>query len=642
MTGNTIQDGQIFKERCADSPGILVLCQGDWRPTPERVRLFEERNYYILTAANGFQDIVDWLPQPRCIGAMFAHPETVAQARVLYPDKVIERFEGVGSRFLRSLTQELPYNLHNAGVPFVATVPAALKTLDIVSVFSPVMLKRGHLLMEALLEAKVTAYLFAQSLGSNPQLLASFLDVVKRSGKKIDYFHYPFDPYALMRIDGRLVIDCRPIGANNSIVSAYLARARLFVHTSTTEGISNSVMEALLNDVPVLLCEDIRGPLQNLSQQLPQCFTRSAPDARALAAHIQSLLSSSRPHGSVRSSFLGVINPFEINRSVILGAQDWFARNGLPWKGHCLGLFSGVQSKIDLAGISAEESYRGGRHIYPNATETAQCIAFQLQIASAMEKTDHAAALTAEQQYMNDFLAQPLPEPSTVEVESTLDSFIARLAEFADVRQVLVIGMSSGQRYQALVDHFGHNSQQPQVYCLEDTLEGYRMLEAQYRDKPFIHCHHASSVPFDAFPNEDEVARFYQETPGKLKDFPLATIQGWLQNDIARMNSSGINDKGIHGIQDQAGINAFDMVIIDGREFTGFAELQQLNGANIILLGCTRTFKNYRSTQFLLHDPAYELLFSDPDVGNGFAGFVKAQYVAQGGLSQVDHVPARS
>lgn len=58
---------------------------------------------------------------------MFAHVDTVAQARQQYPDKVIERFEGVGARFLRTLTQELPYGLHNAGMPFTVTVPATLK-----------------------------------------------------------------------------------------------------------------------------------------------------------------------------------------------------------------------------------------------------------------------------------------------------------------------------------------------------------------------------------------------------------------------------------------------------------------------------------------------------------------------------------
>ena len=56
------QDGQIFKERCEDSPGIIMFCQGDWwHPTPERVAMLERENYYVLTAANGRADIPFWL-----------------------------------------------------------------------------------------------------------------------------------------------------------------------------------------------------------------------------------------------------------------------------------------------------------------------------------------------------------------------------------------------------------------------------------------------------------------------------------------------------------------------------------------------------------------------------------------------------
>ncbi len=621
-----MQDAQIFKERCEDSPGIVVLCQGDWRPTAERVRLFEEQNYYVLTAANGYQDIVDWLPQPRCIGAMFAHPATVHQARQHYPDKVIERFEGVGARFLRSLTQELPYGLHNAGLPFTGTVPAELKTLDVVSVFSPVALKRGQLLIESLLAANATAYLFAQSLGSNPQLLASFFDVVRNAGKQIDYFHYPFDPYALMRIDGRIVIDGRPIGANNSVVSAYLARARLLVHTSSTEGISNSVMEALLNDVPVLLCDDIRGPLQDLSRQLPQCITRSTADASTLAEHIRRLLTTPRPPGEVHETFRSVIDPFQINRRMVRGAQEWFARHGLPWKGHCLGLLGGVQSKIDLADTSAEESYRGHQHIYPSPAEAVQCVAFQKQIADSLGRNDHAASLLAEQQYIQSFLAlDPAVRPPAVTIDSDakLEQLVATLAARTDLKHILAISASTEQLLNLLVEHLEGNTNQPQIHCLEASEAGHAALKQKYAAKSYVHCHCASSVGLNAFPSEADITRFYQQTPDKLMDYPLATILQWLQHDISTMKNNGVEENGIQNILAQINSKQFDMVLIDGREFTGFAELQQLMGAKIILLGCTRTFKNQHSMQLLMQDPDYELLFSAPTLGNGFSGFIR-------------------
>jgi hypothetical protein len=643
MSAATLQDAQIFKERCEDSPGILMLCQGDWRPTPERLKLFEEQNYFVMTAANGFQDIVDWLPQPRCMGGMFAHPDTVAQARQLYPEKVVERFEGVGARFLRSLTQELPYGLHNAGAPFTATTPYALRTLDVVSVFSPVALKRGDLLIDALIASGVTAYVFAQSLGSNPQLLAGFNDIVQRSGKSVEYFHYPFDPYAVMRIDGRIVIDGRPIGANNSIVSAYLARARLFLHTSTTEGISNSIMEALLNDVPVLICEDIRGPQQGLSQQLPGCIHRSTPDTASLVGNIHKLLANRRPDGEVRADFRKVIDPFEINRRVVRAAQAWFTRQGLPWKGHCLGLLGGVQSKIDLDDVGAEISYRGGRHIYPSPAEAAQCAAFQIQIADMLGRADHAASLRAELQFISEGKAATMTAstaPTSPDI-GAVHRLIALLAEHAELQQVLVIGAAADQkRMELLVEHLQRNPTKPKLQCVEISATAHASLLHRYGNQGAVACIHASTVPVASFPLPEDLARFYQEGPDRLADYPLDMVQQWLANDRREVEQSGVPGDGISLAQLRSGAERFDLVVIDGREFTGEAEWNRLKGANIVILGCTRTFKNRRNMQRLLEDPEYEAIFSAPEAGNGYAVFVRKAFHVAGGLRRLEALSA--
>jgi hypothetical protein len=397
MQASTFQDGQVFKERCEDSPGILMFCQGDWwHPTPERVALLERENYLVLTAANGRTDIPFWLPHPRCIGSLFGHGATVEEGRRNFPDKVVERFEGVSGRFLRSVSQDLPLSLHYAGVPYTAVAPRELKTVDVVSSFAPVALKRGSLLMETLVHSGASAYLFAHYLGADPALFAEFAGLVARLGKTMEFFHLPFDPYALIRIDGRIVVDCRPIGANNSIVSNYLARARLYVHTSTTEGFSNAIMEALHNDVPVLICEDILGPLQSLSRELPQCITRSPADVASLSRHVQQLIASPPPAGAVKAAFDEVLNPFEVNRRVVRGAQAWFERNGLPWKGHCLGILGGIQSKLDLADISAEQAHRGRAPIYNSSEAVRQYVGFHANIALRQGRNDLVRPLVAE------------------------------------------------------------------------------------------------------------------------------------------------------------------------------------------------------------------------------------------------------
>lgn len=397
MTLSTLQDGQIFKEPCEDSPGIVMFCQGDWwHPTPERVALLERTNYYVLTAANGRQDIPFWLSHPRCIGGLFGHKETVDQGRKAFPDKVVERFEGVGGRFLRNISQDLPASLNYAGVEMTAVPSREMKTFDVISSFSPAPLKRGNLLMELLVKSGVSAYIFAHYMGGDQKMFADFVALIERLGKSIEFFHLPFDPYALMRIDGRIVVDCRPIGANSSVVANYLARARLYVHTSTTEGFSNAIMEALHNDVPVLLCEDILGPLQTLSAELPQCIRRSAPLVDELSLHLKDLLANPPAVGAIKSAFNAVVNPFEVNRRVVRGAQAWFAKQGLSWKGHCLGIFGGSQSKLDLSYVSAEQAYRGRAPIYNNPEMAREYVGFHANKALEKGQSPLLQALVGE------------------------------------------------------------------------------------------------------------------------------------------------------------------------------------------------------------------------------------------------------
>ncbi len=392
-----IQDSQIFKERHENSPGIVIFNQGDWwHPTPDRLQLLNDQNYYVLTAANGSIDIPFWITQERCIGGMFGHRETVEAAKSQYPEKIFERFEGVGSRFLRSITQDIPYALWYSGIPWCDPTPRNIKTVDVVASFSPVALKRGDLLIASLIQANVSAYVFAHSFGSDQISINNLLTLVKALGGEVEYFQYPFDPYALIKINNHIIIDCRPMGANNSIVSNYLSRAKLFIHTSTTEGFSNAVMEALSNDVPILICDDIQGPLQTLSVELPQCFTRAQPNVSSLIKNIRDILSSQPPTGSVRNAFKALLDPFEINRRMVLGAQTWFEKKGLQWKGHCLGIFGGVQSKLDLANTNAEESYRGFLHIYPNLVNTANYINFQISVSEKLGAKNNAEILKRE------------------------------------------------------------------------------------------------------------------------------------------------------------------------------------------------------------------------------------------------------
>jgi hypothetical protein len=301
-------------------------------------------------------------------------------------------------------------------------------------------------------------------------------------------------------------------------------------------------------------------------------------------------------------------------------------------------LLSGVQSKLNLANVEAEESYLGGHHIYPSAQEAMLCVSFQQQVAQTTERADHQASLLAEFQFIQN-LIQPKKATAVVAAlspkELALNQRITDLARQALLRQVLIIGAAANPRWQAMVEQLGQNPGNPQIHCLESSMERHESLVRQFADWPQVRCYYASSITLSGFPTEEMVADFYQHQPDKLKDYPLEVVLQWLRGDIAEMATGSIEAEGIRQVRQATGGVPFDLVVIDGREFTGLAELQQVQGAKIVLLGCTRTFKNQRSMQLLAQDENYELLFTEPEVGNGYAGFVQKEFMRQGGLGQV-------
>jgi hypothetical protein len=63
------------------------------------------------------------------------------------------------------------------------------------------------------------------------------------------------------------------------------------------------------------------------------------------------------------------------------------------------------------------------------------------------------------------------------------------------------------------------------------------------------------------------------------------------------------------------------MVLIDGSEFTGRAELDETYGAKFILLDDIRTLKNEFNYERLRADAFYTLVKENLDLRNGYAVF---------------------
>jgi len=199
---------------------------------------------------------------------------------------------------------------------------------------------------------------------------------------------------------------------------------------------------------------------------------------------------------------------------------------------------------------------------------------------------------------------------------------IQRLARTEKVSTILEIGSSCGDgSTEAFVSGILENPAHPTLFCMELSQPRFKLLKNRYKDVPSVRCYNVSSVDLASFPSEEEVSLFYRTVPTNLNGYDLNTVLGWLRQDIAYIKKSNAPQKGIALIKKENHIENFDMVLIDGSEFTGVAEFKLVYGAKLILLDDIHAFKNHANYHQLLQDTNYELVEQDTTLRNGYAIF---------------------
>ncbi|NEQ36798.1 MAG: hypothetical protein F6K40_11120 [Okeania sp. SIO3I5] len=205
---------------------------------------------------------------------------------------------------------------------------------------------------------------------------------------------------------------------------------------------------------------------------------------------------------------------------------------------------------------------------------------------------------------------------------------IQKIASSEPVCTMLEIGSFTGQgSTEAFVTGMLKNPHEPHLFCIEavDTL--FAELAKRYQDYSQVHCYHGSTVTAEQFPSSAEVMAFYKSHLQVMQEVSLDTLMQWLQEDRIYIETSGIATHIISTIQQEHKIARFDVVLIDGSEFTGLIELEQVYGANIIILDDINVFKNYHSYHRLMEDPGYVRTSHNPSLRNGYAIFHRLGYL---------------
>ncbi|QSV54662.1 MAG: FkbM family methyltransferase [Dolichospermum sp. UKL201] len=205
---------------------------------------------------------------------------------------------------------------------------------------------------------------------------------------------------------------------------------------------------------------------------------------------------------------------------------------------------------------------------------------------------------------------------------------IHRIAREEDIQTVLEIGSSSGEgSTEAFVIGLRENPNKPILFCMEISKPRFAELQNRYKNELFVKCYNFSSVSLESFPEQQEVINFYQSNRTNLNLYPLEQVLNWLQQDIEYVKNSGVADAGINKIKQENNIEDFDVVLIDGSEFTGVAELNEVYGAKFICLDDITTFKNNINHHKLLNDSSYILVSQNTSIRNGYSIFKKKDSV---------------
>lgn len=266
--------------------------------------------------------------------------------------------------------------------------------------------------------------------------------------------------------------------------------------------------------------------------------------------------------------------------------------------------------------------------------EAAEALTAELSAAPGNMK---AKILLSKLHYSSEIKGHGNPGPASVASENCQiippeikdDEFYHLIIELAGTQKVstiLEIGSSAGGgSTEAFVVAMEKNPAKPSLYCMEVSQPRFKELKRRYADKEFVRCYNTSSVSRGKFASPAEVAAFYHSIPTNLNAYPLPQVLGWLEQDIAHLQSSGLDEDGIAAIARENGISHFDMVLIDGSEFTGKSELDEVYGARWILLDDINAFKNFANYQRLRNDPSYEIYRENWHLRNGYAVFKKKE-----------------
>lgn len=227
--------------------------------------------------------------------------------------------------------------------------------------------------------------------------------------------------------------------------------------------------------------------------------------------------------------------------------------------------------------------------------------------------------------------------PSGFDSTNPLYLFLYNLVREEALEHVLEIGSASGSGTTAvLVAALSAQEQPAQLYCLEPQPDKFTQLSQRYAHLPWVHPYPYPSAVAAQYAPVDELTWFYQHIPSALQSYSLDQLLAWREAELALLSADSPVGGTIPWLCQHHQIPGFDLVVLDGAEYAGHADLDSVYGARLLVLDDINAFKNRHNYQRLITDPNYYLITENWTHQHGFAMFKRRQALLPG-ISVVVH-----
>jgi Glycosyl transferases group 1 len=171
-------------------------------------------------------------------------------------------------------------------------------------------------------------------------------------------------------------------------------------------------------------------------------------------------------------------------------------------------------------------------------------------------------------------------------------SSIQKLVREEDIKTVLVIGASSGEgSTEAILTGAKENRNKPTVVCINITVPRFIKLQKLYANNSVVKCY----------------------------DFPSMSVEDY----------SDECDTHIKKIKQKNKINSFDVILINCCKLNFITELDDVYGANFVLIDAINNPQNYKNYSRLLADANYTIVTQNLSLRDGYAIFKKVILTAK-------------